>query len=83
MRSVGCSVLRSLAGTQQAVHARVVSGQRGWDPAPTSSSSRAAAIQPGACLGLVLVTLFSSSLAFLMSEISASDDILIDFMSVR
>ncbi len=51
--------------------------------APTNSSSRAAAIQPGAWRGLVLVTLFSSSRAFLMSEISASDEILIDFMSVR
>lgn len=40
--------------------------------ARTSSSSRAAAIQPGPCLGLVWITDFSSSRAFLMSLISAS-----------
>lgn len=39
---------------------------------PATSSRRAAAIQPGACRGLVLITLFSSSRAFLMSLISAS-----------
>ena len=40
---------------------------------PATSSSLAAAIQPGACLGLVLMTDLSKSRAFLMSLISASD----------
>ena len=50
---------------------------------PASSSNLAAAIHPGACFGLVEMTDFKSSLAFLMSEISASDEILMDFKSVR
>ena len=50
---------------------------------PASSSNLAAAIQPGACFGFVEMTDFKSSLAFLMSEISASDEILMDFKSVR
>ena len=49
----------------------------------TSSSRRAAAIQPGACFGLVLVTDLSSRRAFLMSLISASDDTFMLFRSVR
>ena len=39
---------------------------------PATSSRRAAAIQPGACLGFVLITDLSSRRAFLMSLISAS-----------
>lgn len=39
---------------------------------PATSSRRAAAIQPGACRGLVWMTDLSSSRAFLMSLISAS-----------
>mmetsp|Transcript_41753 Transcript_41753/g.102834 ORF Transcript_41753/g.102834 Transcript_41753/m.102834 type:complete len:210 (-) Transcript_41753:305-934(-) len=50
---------------------------------PASSSRRAAAIHPGACLGLVLITDFSSSRAFLMSLISASELILRLLRSVR
>ena len=40
--------------------------------APASSSKRAAAIQPGAWLGLVEITDFNKVLAFFMSAISAS-----------
>mmetsp|Transcript_92524 Transcript_92524/g.293430 ORF Transcript_92524/g.293430 Transcript_92524/m.293430 type:complete len:292 (+) Transcript_92524:1433-2308(+) len=40
---------------------------------PATSSSRAAAIQPGPCLGFDVITLFSSVRAFLMSLMSASD----------
>ena len=50
---------------------------------PASSSRRAAAIQPGACFGFVEMTDFKSSRAFLMSEISASDEILMELRSVR
>mmetsp|Transcript_4455 Transcript_4455/g.16309 ORF Transcript_4455/g.16309 Transcript_4455/m.16309 type:complete len:356 (+) Transcript_4455:1268-2335(+) len=39
---------------------------------PANSSKRAAAIQPGACFGFVLITLLSNNLAFLISEISAA-----------
>ena len=41
---------------------------------PASSSRRAAAIQPGACFGFVLITDLSSSLAFLTSAMSDVDD---------
>ena len=50
---------------------------------PATSSSLAAAIQPGAWRGLVDVTDLSSSRAFLMSEISASDLSVTDLRSVR
>mmetsp|Transcript_12514 Transcript_12514/g.31218 ORF Transcript_12514/g.31218 Transcript_12514/m.31218 type:complete len:246 (+) Transcript_12514:2031-2768(+) len=50
---------------------------------PATSSRRAAAIQPGPWPGLVEVTDLSSSRAFLMSPISASVEILIEFRSVR
>mmetsp|Transcript_21393 Transcript_21393/g.45961 ORF Transcript_21393/g.45961 Transcript_21393/m.45961 type:complete len:270 (-) Transcript_21393:748-1557(-) len=50
---------------------------------PATSSSRAAAIQPGPWPGLVEVTDLSSSRAFLMSPISASVETLIELRSVR
>mmetsp|Transcript_36360 Transcript_36360/g.79266 ORF Transcript_36360/g.79266 Transcript_36360/m.79266 type:complete len:286 (-) Transcript_36360:1072-1929(-) len=50
---------------------------------PATSSRRAAAIQPGPCLGLLVITLFSSVRAFLMSLISASDCTCSAFRSVR
>mmetsp|Transcript_17012 Transcript_17012/g.52735 ORF Transcript_17012/g.52735 Transcript_17012/m.52735 type:complete len:219 (-) Transcript_17012:940-1596(-) len=50
---------------------------------PATSSSRAAAIHPGACFGLVAVTLFSSTRAFLMSDTSASEVMRIDERPVR
>mmetsp|Transcript_29080 Transcript_29080/g.68543 ORF Transcript_29080/g.68543 Transcript_29080/m.68543 type:complete len:270 (+) Transcript_29080:249-1058(+) len=50
---------------------------------PATSSSRAAAIQPGPCPGLVEVTDLRSSRAFLMSPTSASVLILIELRSVR
>mmetsp|Transcript_22220 Transcript_22220/g.54843 ORF Transcript_22220/g.54843 Transcript_22220/m.54843 type:complete len:281 (+) Transcript_22220:1509-2351(+) len=50
---------------------------------PASSSRRAAAIQPGACLGLVEMTDLSRSRAFLMSLISAEEEILSDLRSVK
>ena len=56
---------------------------RAWASRPATSSSRAAAIQPGAWPGLVVVTDLSSSRAFLMSPISASVDTTIELRSVR
>mmetsp|Transcript_41909 Transcript_41909/g.94687 ORF Transcript_41909/g.94687 Transcript_41909/m.94687 type:complete len:341 (-) Transcript_41909:969-1991(-) len=50
---------------------------------PANSSTLAAAIQPGPCLGLVEVTLLSRRRAFLMSPTSASLLILMLFRSVR
>mmetsp|Transcript_87491 Transcript_87491/g.242697 ORF Transcript_87491/g.242697 Transcript_87491/m.242697 type:complete len:233 (+) Transcript_87491:2263-2961(+) len=50
---------------------------------PATSSSRAAAIQPGPCLGFDVITLFSSVRAFLMSLMSASDCTCRAFKSVR
>mmetsp|Transcript_46276 Transcript_46276/g.106832 ORF Transcript_46276/g.106832 Transcript_46276/m.106832 type:complete len:309 (+) Transcript_46276:2989-3915(+) len=50
---------------------------------PATSSSRAEAIHAGACDGLVWRTESSSSRAFLMSPISASEDTLTEARSVR
>mmetsp|Transcript_34633 Transcript_34633/g.70734 ORF Transcript_34633/g.70734 Transcript_34633/m.70734 type:complete len:220 (-) Transcript_34633:98-757(-) len=50
---------------------------------PANSSTRAAAIHPGPCFGLVVVTERSSRRAFLMSPTSASLLILMLFRSVR
>ena len=50
---------------------------------PAISSTRAAAIQPGACFGLVVVTDFNSNRAFLISPTSEAVLTLIEFRSVR
>jgi len=50
---------------------------------PANASTRAAAIHPGPCLGLVVVTLLRRRRAFLMSPISESVDTLIEFNPVR
>mmetsp|Transcript_58406 Transcript_58406/g.92839 ORF Transcript_58406/g.92839 Transcript_58406/m.92839 type:complete len:229 (-) Transcript_58406:91-777(-) len=50
---------------------------------PAASSKRAAAIQPGGCLGLVVITDFSNWRALRMSETSVSEVMLIEVKSVR
>mmetsp|Transcript_1273 Transcript_1273/g.4101 ORF Transcript_1273/g.4101 Transcript_1273/m.4101 type:complete len:262 (-) Transcript_1273:749-1534(-) len=50
---------------------------------PAISSTRAAAIQPGACFGFVVVTDFNRSRAFLMSPTSDAVFTLMEFKSVR